>query len=858
MTSEQNPFYIGRYQVTGQLGSGGMGVVYLALDERLNRRVAIKRLLKRPNSSAAPQRIRQEALLLAQLNHNNIVQIYDVVEERDDLALVMEYVDGCTLHTWLRERDPGLIQKIQLLRQICHGLARAHSIGIIHRDLKPDNILIDADNTAKITDFGIAKSWREDSELTLEQHIAGSWGAMSPEQALGNPLDNRCDLFALGVLAYRVLCDETPFGTPESPFAAVDRLVNARHAPASTLCPELPPALCQLLDRLLQKDPDKRPLNASIVAEELGTILQALAAEQSGSATRTVTVTAESYQRRQQRRARLRKGLLAAVGTAACALLAAAAVALWPTIERDDGGRYIAIVAPTQNSATPALRQLHINVLSAIKQGLSERRGLLQIPYSESRPLRGKSLREQARALNAQLLLHPSITCQARRCEASLELIDTRNFAVIASRSTQLETDYPLESRARVLQQLNYLLPQFPARDNSADYNISRDDYQRYLQLYAQRNNDDKSPGIIDALEKLQQKNPGFAPYYDLFGAVIVGYEYDTRDADAFDRLERFLQRAPGDIADSPAVLSARLKLATARGNWSRAAALLTKLKVSLPDQGSYYFQKAKYHTARGEYDRAITAIDRALSYRTSAAYLLEKALALSQSGHMDSARDFIQRSLEYYKDNPRAISLLAANELDGGHPKETIRLLNAEDVEQLGPMDTYNLCLAYFIERQFPRADRCFDGIATAAPDDAEPLLYRVEIARAQHLDDQARQLAAQALKLVDGRNNWESQLIQARAYAELGQPDRAIEKLIAIRRDAPGNLYVNYARAQIYFITGDLNSAKAHIRSTLEMGISPIWYTTNTFASLCTRAEFTGLRADYPTLCPNAIAQK
>ncbi|HEY8570287.1 serine/threonine-protein kinase, partial [Microbulbifer sp.] len=253
MQSEQLPFYIGRYRATTRLGSGGMGVVYLATDERLNRQVAIKKLLRNPNSSNAGERIRREALLLAQLNHNNIVQLYDVVEDEHGIALVMEYVDGCSLDRWQKERSPDLAQKLQLLKQICAGLTRAHSAGIIHRDLKAENILVDSSGTIKITDFGIAKNWQEDSGLTREQHVAGSWGAMSPEQAQGKPLDNRSDLFALGVLAYRLLCGQNPFGDNNSPYVIVDRIVKSPHPPAARLAPELPQALCALLDRLLAK-----------------------------------------------------------------------------------------------------------------------------------------------------------------------------------------------------------------------------------------------------------------------------------------------------------------------------------------------------------------------------------------------------------------------------------------------------------------------------------------------------------------------------------------------------------------------------------------------------------------------------
>lgn len=851
MTSEQLPFYIGRYRVTGRLGSGGMGVVYLATDERLHRCVAIKRLHKNPTSSSAHLRIRQEALLLAQLNHSNIVQIYDVVEERGDVALVMEHVDGCSLDYWQRERHASLRQKIQLLKQICHGLARAHSIGIIHRDLKADNILIDENNTAKITDFGIAKNWREESELTLEQHVAGSWGVMSPEQAQGKPLDNRCDLFSLGVLAYQLLCGQKPFGAHESPYVIVDRIVNNPHPPASSLNPDLPQKLCQLLDKLLEKDPEQRPRTATAVAAELDAIEQELETDDD-SDTRTVSITAESFYRRNARRGTLHKVFFGCVATAAVALLVGVGSALWPAAETEISGQYIAVVAPHGDAFESREERLLASiVLGAIKQGLSDREGLFMIPYFESEQVRGMSLREQARALNAHLLLHPSLSCSGHRCEASLEVIDTGNFSVQASRSTMLEPDQSLESRSRILQQLTYLLPQNPPRDRDNRFTVSSEDYQRYLELYSLRNLSAQTGYILNGLEELQRNNAAFPPYYELFADIVIDHKFNTRSANALKRLEEFVHRAPSEIDGEPEVISAQIRLALSAGSWQHSRTLLDKLKLTLPDQASYHYHKTIYHMLRGEYDQALAAIDHALEHRASASYLLQKAIVLSEAGDMEAGNTYAMKALELDGDRVDAISLLAGNKLDSGRPDETIRLLTHAGLDRIAPIDTYNLCLAYYIEKQFDRADQCFVSLSETTPEDADPLLYRAEIARAQKKREKVRALAQRALELSSGRDDWEGILMGARAHAELGQSSAAIEKLIKIRREAPSNIYVNYARAQIYFTIGDMHSAKAHIRSTMELGVSPIWYRTATFASLCALSEFADLRADYPDLC-------
>ncbi|SDJ94986.1 protein kinase domain-containing protein [Microbulbifer yueqingensis] len=863
---EQQPQQIGRYRVTGQLGAGGMGVVHLAFDEHLQRKVAIKRLIRNPSSSTAHLRIRQEAKLLAQLNHSNIVQIYDVVEDAGEIALVMEYVDGCTLSQWQRERAPSLAQRLAILRQVCTGLARAHSIGIIHRDLKADNILVDRDNVAKITDFGIAKNWREESDLTREQHVAGSWGAMSPEQALGKPLDNRCDLFALGVLAYRLLTGQSPFGDHDSAFVIVERIVKSQHPPADKLNPELPAALSKLLDRLLEKEPDRRPLSASAVADELDAIQATLNPElAAGTLSGTATVTAESFHSQVRSRQRQRKSLLAASALAVAAAVAFASMSALLPASGKSAGKYIAIVAPNdKNFGNRETRLLGQSVLSTLKQDLTNRDGLLLIPYRESTMLMGRPLDDQARALNADLLLHPSLDCTSRQCELSLDLIDTDTMTVKASRSTQLATGGSTDSRARTLQQLGKLLAAYPRRGSEASFGLSDADYRRYLWLFDQRDDDAHITEHLAELEALQQRNPLFTPLYRLYSELVIDQRFVSRSMEAVERLEHFLEHAPSSIADHPDVLSARLSLAIQRQDRKRGEALLDQLRLRLPDSASYYWHLAVFHQHLGDYREALAAADRALELRRSYSHLVQKAMALTGLGEMDAARPLLQEALTLSESNINAVSLLAGNELDAGRPGETVRLLTSVGLDNLGGMDIYNLCLAHYIERQFGEADHCLARLAEESPGDAEVLLYRAEIANARERPEQARAFAEQALAAVADRDDWEGLLMQARAHAELGHAARAVEKLIRVGRNAPDDIYVNFARAQVYVTTGDLFSAKAHLRKTLDLGLSPIWFQTEPFAPVCEEEQFADLRSDYPALCakrqqkPSSVASK
>ena len=258
-----------------------MGDVYVAEDTRLNRRVALKFL--RPEVADARDsrsRILREARAAAALNHPNIVHLYSV-EEVDDLVFItMELVTGRSLRQLLA---PGtglpLAQTIALATQMAEALACAHAAGIVHRDLKPGNVMITADERVKILDFGVAKVLAristqdpEDSTTTGDDasvgHAVGTTGYMSPEQALGKSLDERTDLFALGVVVYEMATGRTPF--PGDTVAEVfDHLLNRRQPPLLTFNPTLPRSLEIVLDKALEKDPDRRYRSADEFLRDL-------------------------------------------------------------------------------------------------------------------------------------------------------------------------------------------------------------------------------------------------------------------------------------------------------------------------------------------------------------------------------------------------------------------------------------------------------------------------------------------------------------------------------------------------------------------------------------------------------------
>lgn len=248
-----------RYQLGPELGRGGMGTIYRARDQRLNRDVAVKVLEESNLGTEGRSRLLVEAQLAAQLNHPNIVTVYDAGEAGQTPFIVMEVVEGRSLH----DEPPETIEDaLRCAIQICSALEHAHRQGVIHRDLKPENVLITPDGAAKLMDFGLAQSIA--SRMTSEGLIVGTVFYLAPEQAIGKGVDERADLYSLGVLLYELVTGQLPF-TAEDALAVISQHLHAPVVPPSAIKPDVPSAIEGLILSLMQKDPANRPASAAEV-----------------------------------------------------------------------------------------------------------------------------------------------------------------------------------------------------------------------------------------------------------------------------------------------------------------------------------------------------------------------------------------------------------------------------------------------------------------------------------------------------------------------------------------------------------------------------------------------------------------
>jgi tRNA A-37 threonylcarbamoyl transferase component Bud32 len=248
----------GRYRLESKLGSGGMSTVYLARDETLQRWVAVK-VMHREISDQPDQleRFRREARTVAQLSHPNVVAVIDAGEDSGYPYIVLEYVEGETLKQRIDRLGRLPVDEAAAYGiEIGRGLAAAHAQRLIHRDVKPQNVLIDAEGRAKVTDFGIARSLESDG-LTKTGRVLGTTDYVAPEQAMGQAVDARCDIYSLGVLLYEMLTGEVPFQADTLVGVAMKH-VNERMPDVQERRPEVSSALAAVIERATAKEPKKR------------------------------------------------------------------------------------------------------------------------------------------------------------------------------------------------------------------------------------------------------------------------------------------------------------------------------------------------------------------------------------------------------------------------------------------------------------------------------------------------------------------------------------------------------------------------------------------------------------------------
>jgi tRNA A-37 threonylcarbamoyl transferase component Bud32 len=316
----------GRYRLESKLGSGGMSTVYLALDEVLDRPVAVK-LLHREISDEEDQleRFRREARAAARLSHPNLVGVIDAGEDDGRPYIVFEYIDGRTLKRQIQDEGPLQVDEaVAYAIEIGRGLTAAHARKLVHRDVKPQNVLIDPDGRAKVTDFGIARSL-EQKGMTATGRVLGTTDYVSPEQAMGEDVDERSDVYSLGVVLYEMLTGDVPFQA-ETQVGVAMKHVNEPMPDVQVKRREVSAVVASVVDRATTKDPRDRYSTVAEMVRDLEQTLEVEAARRGGTSGEATSVLDSVPNARRRLPRRRRPWLGIGMGIIGIALIAAAVI----------------------------------------------------------------------------------------------------------------------------------------------------------------------------------------------------------------------------------------------------------------------------------------------------------------------------------------------------------------------------------------------------------------------------------------------------------------------------------------------------------------------------------------------------
>jgi eukaryotic-like serine/threonine-protein kinase len=863
---------IGPYRIVRELGSGGMGDVFLAHDERLDRQVAIKRLRLRGERTAQQteelrRRFRREAQLAAQVSHPGIVQIHDVLWTGDHDCIVMEYVPGATLRARL-QRDVELGQVVAWSREIADAMAAAHDAGIIHRDLKTENILITPTDRAKITDFGIARRFG-DEPLTADSAFIGTFRAVSPEQATRQPLDHRTDLFSFGVLLYEAIGHQSPFAASD-PLETLRRVVHEPHRPIQTLVPSLPAPLAALIDQLLAKDPLLRPRDFRHVAAALAALAGPdpdATAEKPGTAEAS-TPGAErarpaelpsAHSARPSRPGSLRRWAgpgLVLVGLIAGALAWQLSAPRSEPPAPDRAGRarahYVAVLAPKQSgpgNADLALRATSLRAM--LLRALADMEGLAVLAPEEVDRVAPSSLRDMARALDADDLVSAELDCtRVTVCTVGVRRVRGSDAVLLWTQTFDVPSAEFFGASSIVLAQIRRGYADRRPRPGSADLRVSARDYQRYLRLYDEYQRIAQgvaSKAMLQELAAIRDSSPGFIDAYLLEADMARLRYYQSRERADLERAQQLVEVARRMAPEAIATVTLSFKVALAGGELDHAARILDELARVGADQATLWQLGAQVVEQRGDLGQAVALLRQAAGVHPSWRILLDLADTERRHGESGAARQHLEQLLARSPDQFDAQTILAQIELIAGNLGRAIELYAALTRRSPGFIEYSNLGIAELLAG---RLDRARDDLAQALATQPQNPAAAYNLADAELLlgEPASRAHYQQALTLLDEQHDesWFSGVTRAQALAHLGESARAVAELDRALRLAPvNNGDVAYAAATVYALVGDAASTVVHAGKALDLGYGAHWFRFPWFAALQRDPRFVDLVA-------------
>ena len=819
-----------RYTIVEEVGAGGMGHVYKAIDRQIGKTVAIKLVrAATAGQGMARERFRRELALAQAVTHPNVCRVHDLGEVRGALYISMEFVDGQTLDDLIQSvghLSPK--QTVALARQICVALQVIHERGIVHRDLKPGNIMVDRSGHAIVMDFGLAYHQGGD-RLTGVGSVLGTLSYLSPEQARGRTTDHRSDLYALGLILFEMLTGQRPPGDGgTAPLALRDP--DDRCPPPSRLVSEVPASLDAIVLRCLERNPDRRFPSAA----DLEKALAAAAANLSSASLPLPRLIAHPLDLVRYSRPR-------AIGMAVAVVLLGLVLAwLWRERHRETARapavRPIIAVLPLANvSKDPGDEHYGVGVADSLITNLAALPSVTVVSRTATLEQSGRPTGAVARDLGATYLVNGSVQRADHRLHVTLNLVRPDD-SVAWGKEYEGSTDDPFAIHRKAAEDLSEALQLTLTRSERARLarhpTDDREAYAMYAQGRALADRPDVPGNVPRAIETFREairKDPQFSLAWAALGEAYWTQYLEKKDEAAVTEARNAITEALRLDPDQPLTRFALARLYDGTGRPKEAIEELHRLLDLQPNNDDAHRTLGNLLFDQGRREEGLAEMKKAIDLRPDYG---ENHRVLGRSyfqlGRYAEARAEFTRVTVLQPDNPRGFQSLGAVYQAEGDNERAVENYRRAIAIQPDSRSYFNLGTRLLVQGRSEEAATAFEAALRLEPTalrfiylgNTYARLGRQASAREQYL--RAVELCQSMLRV--NRSDGKTLSLLAWAETRLGRREEARGHLAEAMAVAPADSEVLYRKAVIHTALAQPTEAIAALRGALERGSSPV----------------------------------
>jgi serine/threonine protein kinase/tetratricopeptide (TPR) repeat protein/TolB-like protein len=856
-----------RFRIEKLLGSGGMGKVYRAFDKELSRTVALKTL--QPELVSDPtviQRFKQELLLASRISHKNILRIHDLNDFEGTKFITMAFIEGKDLSQILKEEGPLPLERcLKIIRQLCEALDAAHAEGVIHRDFKPHNVLVGKDDQVYVSDFGLATSLESaQMGMTRSGAVVGTPRYMSPEQVEGKRVDNRTDIYSLGIVFYEMVTGQVPF-SGESTWQLMYQRVQQAPIDVKQVKRDLPDYLARMIMHCLEKDPANRYQSArEIVADLDASRSPSLSATYAPS--RTVQINIPIVQNRWWFAVAgggivmvtlffaipRTRHLIFPPAKTVISTSATAAVNGLPSIAR---GKYVAVLPFRVIGDQSALGYVADGVVEAISAKLFQLKDVrLTSPAAAAKTDPKIPLPQVAKDLGVNLIVHGTVQGSGDNLRITVNLENMAENHLVWSQEFAGVTGDLLTLEDQIY---GHIVDALEAKPSSAELAATSahptENIQAYNLYLRGRNaisgnvDDATAQAAMNFYNEALAKDPGFSLAYAGLADANLEMYFQKKDKFWSDKAIEAAKKAESLNSKLPEVHFTLGSVYGATGQTVQSIAENKRALELAPNSDEAYRRLGKAYIANNQKDEALRALEKAVDLNP---YYWNNLTALGNAylnfGESDKAAKLFAQTIQLEPDNPAGYSNLALVYFGQGKYEESITYF--QKALKLKPTAAIysNLGTAFFYLKRYPEALSMFEKAVEMSPDDETSMGnladgYRLagNKEKAQATYEKAITLAFKELK-VNPRN---AEVVGNLAlyYAKKGDLEQAREFIKKARTMDRSNVYLIYAAAVVDTIDNRPTDAVKELKNALEKGYSPKDIVVDPeFAPLRSRPDF------------------